>query len=195
MKTTLLAGAFAVALGTQAGPAAAQQSYGDTAKVLSATPITERFTEQRRECRIEQVSTVEERRTDGRKDEGPITPGAVVGAIVGGVIGHQFGNSSGGRDRGTAAGAIVGGLIGNQVEKDANTVVERTPVTREVERCRYVPESRERVVGYDVIYEYNGREFRARMPQDPGPEMPVNVEVRPPMSRPAAYGPSTPSYR
>ncbi len=43
MKTTLLAGAFAVTLGTQAGLAAAQQSYGDTAKVLSATPITERF--------------------------------------------------------------------------------------------------------------------------------------------------------
>ena len=193
MRMTVLAATLA-AVGMQAGPALAQQSYGDVAKVVSATPITERVTESRRECRVEQVSGYEER----RESSAPSGAGAVVGAIVGGVIGHQFGNSSGGRDRGTAAGAVVGGLIGNQVEKDnaRDTVVERTPMSREIERCRFVPETRDRVVAYDVRYEYNGREFRTRMPYDPGQEMPVNVEVRPPMPpRAAAYGPSAPTYR
>ena len=54
--------------------------------------------------------------------------------------------------------------------------------------------SRERIVGYDVRYQYNGREFRTRMPYDPGQEMPVNVEVRPPVA-PSAFGPRSPQYR
>lgn len=198
MKKTVLAGAVTLALGF-AGAAGAQ-AYGDVARVVSATPIVERVTVPRRDCRVEQVSGYEERRIAGdgyrRAGNDGIGPGAILGAIVGGVIGHQFGNSTGGRDHGTAAGAIVGGLIGNSVERDAQAatpsdgMVERTPVTREVQRCQDAPDSRERVVGYDVRYEYNGREFRTRMPYDPGTEMPVNVEVRPPVARALP-----PSYR
>ena len=197
MKTSVLSAALVALLGGHAGLAAAQQGYGDVARVTSATPITQRVTEDRRECRVEQVSGYVERR------EAPAAPsgaGAVVGAIVGGVIGHQFGGSSAGRDHGTAAGAIVGGLIGNQVEKDnanapGDTVVERTPTAREVERCRWIPETRDRIVAYDVTYEYNGHTFRARMPYDPGQEMPVNVEVRPPAPPRTAYAPPPPAYR
>ncbi len=42
---------------------------------------------------------------------------------------------------------------------------------------------RSEVVGYDVRYEYAGREFTTRMAYDPGAEMPVNVDVRPPSQR------------
>src|SRR4051812_22763799 len=189
MKKTVLLASLA-ALGAHVGFAAAQQSYGDVAKVISAEPMREVSSESRRECRMETVSGVEER----RETTPPSGAGAVVGAIIGGVLGHQVGNYSGGA---TAAGAVVGGLVGNQVERANNTdvVVDRAPVTRQVERCRYVPETRERVVGYDVRYEYNGREFRTRMAYDPGPEMPVNVEVRPPAPPRAAYGPTPPTYR
>jgi uncharacterized protein YcfJ len=48
--------------------------------------------------------------------------------------------------------------------------------------------TRERIVAYDVTYEYNGRQFRVRMPYEPGEQIAVNVEVRPPMPR-DAYGP------
>ena len=203
MRTAVLPAAFAALLGAYAGIASAQQGYGDTARVISATPITDRVTEQRRDCRVDQVAGYEERREVTGGPGQSSGAGAVVGAIIGGVIGHQFGGSSAGRDHGTAAGAIVGGLVGNQVEKDNNgapreAVVERTPVSREVERCRYVPETRDRVVGFDVRYEYNGHEFRTRMAYDPGPEMPVNVDVRPPVEpRPAAAwnAPAPPSYR
>lgn len=63
-----------------------------------------------------------------------------------------------------------------------------------VNDCAEPKEKRERIVGYDVTYQYNGREFRARMPFDPGEEMPVNVEVRPPMAE-STLAPRPPNYR
>ena len=48
-----------------------------------------------------------------------------------------------------------------------------------VERCRTVSDYDERVVGYDVVYRFQGREFTARLPYDPGPDLRVNVTVEP----------------
>jgi uncharacterized protein YcfJ len=208
MKKPILGTAIASALVAASGAAWAQQTYGDVARVIASTPIYDRVSEPRRECRTEQASGYEERRVREApreaRDSGGIGAGTVLGAIIGGVIGHQFGGSSAGRDHGTAAGAVIGGIVGNQAERDADSgyrtagrdvVVDRVPVTREVERCQDVAESRERIVGYDVRYEYNGREFRTRMPFDPGNQIAVNVEVRPPAANVPLYGPRTPSYR
>jgi uncharacterized protein YcfJ len=210
MKSTILAAAMAATLAGVASTASAQ-TYGDVARVISATPIQERVAVPRRECRTEQVTAYEERRTvrpapeeyvPARNDG--IGAGTVLGAIVGGVIGHQFGSSTAGRDHGTAAGAVIGGLIGHSAEQDANAgyrpasrevVVERTPVTRNVERCTDVTDTTERIVAYDVTYEYNGREFRTRLPYDPGQELPVNVDVLPPAARAPIAGPVPPFYR
>jgi uncharacterized protein YcfJ len=204
MKKTILVAGACVAAGL--ATAASAQVYGDTAKVLSATPVFDR-TVPRRECRIEPTTTYEERRIvpapEARARNDGIGAGTILGAIVGGVIGHQFGNSTGGRDHGTAAGAVIGGLVGNSIERDNSdgyrragneVLVERVPVERDVERCAPAGEPTERIVGYEVRYEYNGREFRARMPFDPGPQMAVNVEVRPPMAR-DSFAPRSPNYR
>jgi uncharacterized protein YcfJ len=163
MKKSFLAAGVAAILAGTAVPAAAQQSYGDVARVISATPIYDRYTVPRRECRTEPVETYEERRSvrpgpveyRPARNEG-IGAGTVLGAIVGGVIGHQFGGTTGARDKATGAGAIIGGLIGNSVEREADAgsydpasrdvYVERVPVTRDVQRCRDFPESRERIV-------------------------------------------------
>jgi uncharacterized protein YcfJ len=115
------------------------------------------------------------------------------------VIGHQFGNSSGGRDRGTAAGAIVGGLVGNQIERDQNAPrqsveVERVPVERNVQRCRTVDEVREATVGFDVRYEYQGRQLTTRLPYDPGRMLRIRVDVQPLEGRPEGPGPRPPGY-
>lgn len=202
MKNMVLIAAAASVLGAAVLDASAQSTYGDVAKVLSATPVYERVSSPRRDCRPEQVTAYEERRAvreEPPRESGGIGPGTVIGAIVGGVIGHQMGNSTAGRDHGTAAGAVIGGLVGNAADRDAaaapqrDVVVDRVPVTREVQRCRDVMETREVISGYDVRYEYNGREFNARLPQDPGPEMPVNVEVHPPYAR-TVDGPLPPRY-
>lgn len=212
MKNIILGLAVASALAAAAGTAAAQQVYGDVARVISSNPIYERGYGTRRECRTEQVTGYEERRSvrpapeeyRTSSDSGGSGAGAIIGAIIGGVIGHQFGMSSAGRDHGTAAGAIIGGIVGSQAERDSDTgyrrasrdvAVDRVPVTRDVQRCGDVADGRERIVGYDVRYEYNGREFRTRMPHEPGPQIPINVEVRPPASNMPLSGPRTPSYR
>jgi uncharacterized protein YcfJ len=202
MHKTKLALAVATLLAGLATSASAQV-YGDVARVISATPITERVAVPKRECLVEPsgydrappAPTI-------RSDSGaaPTGAGAVLGAIIGGVIGHQFGNSTGGHDHGTAAGAVIGGLIGNSIEKDQSgyqRAANEAPAPRPIPPgCETVTEMSDRIVGYDVRYEYNGREFRTRMPYDPGPQMAVNVEVRPPMPRePAALGPRTPNYR
>lgn len=210
MKNRIMIAALAAVAG--AAPLAfGQSTYGDVARVISATPIYERIDAPRRECRNEQVTAYEERRSvrpapepAPAREPGGIGPGTVLGAIVGGVIGHQFGNSTAGRDHGTAAGAVIGGLIGNSIERDAqegyrpagrDVVIERVPVTREVQRCSDVRGTEEMLVGYDVRYEYNGREFRTRLADDPGPQMPVNVEVRPPSARFPYGDPRAPRYR
>jgi hypothetical protein len=58
----------------------------------------------------------------------------------------------------------------------------------ELPPCDESSGSGERIVAYDVTYQYMGREFRIRMPFDPGEQMAVNVEVRPP-------GPPRSGYR
>ena len=204
MKTILTIAVLST-LGLSAGVASAAP-HSDVATVISATPVLERITAPRRECYNEQVTTYDQRRvvrpvqqeyfTESRPNSGG---GALLGAIVGGVIGHQFGNSSGGRDRGTAAGAVIGGLIGNDVERTNNNGydsgyrrasaydVENVPVTRDVQRCNVVSEYRDEIRGYDVRYNYNGREYSTRMSYDPGPTMPINVDVRPSNRPPNRY--------
>jgi uncharacterized protein YcfJ len=201
MKTVLTIAVLST-LGLAAGTASAAD-YSDVATVISATPIVVRVATPRRECVTEQVASYEERRVRrpvqeqyvASESRGSSGAGAVLGAIIGGVVGHQFGNSSGGRDHGTAAGAIVGGLIGNSVEKENSrgdsvdsgyrrasrdeVQVERIPVTRDVQRCNVVSESRDEIRGYDVRYRYHDQEYTTRMSYDPGPTIPVNVEVRP----------------
>ena len=199
-KTLVLALAAAAAI-----PAFAD-SFGDRARVVSVRPITERIPVQREECWNDRVRSYEERRVTRTDTGAPIGPGTVLGAIVGGVAGHQVGSGRG-NDAATAAGAVIGGLIGNQVDRDQGNVrpgqrvteVERVPVERNVERCRMVEEVREARVGFDVRYEYAGREFVTRMPQDPGRFVRVAVDVRPVETfdeRPApSSGPRPPSYR
>jgi uncharacterized protein YcfJ len=200
MKNRMFAVAASAALGALAFPAFAE-SFGDQARVISSRPVYERIPVAREECWNDRVRGYEERRVT-RSDTGTtIGPGTVLGAVVGGVIGHQFGNSSGGRDRGTAAGAIVGGLVGNQIDRDnqnapsAVTEIERTPVTREVERCRTVNEVRDATVGYDVRYEYRGREFVTRLAQDPGRFLRVRVDVVPVEGAPEPRPGRAPIYR
>jgi uncharacterized protein YcfJ len=163
MHSTLLS-VFALA----AMPVAAQSwgpestSYSAQARVVSAVPVRESASSApRQECWTEY--------SDG--SSGNRTAGAVIGGIAGGLIGHQFGSGSG-NTAATIAGALGGAAVGNEVGR-------RSDDPRAVERCRTVSDYSDRVVGYDVVYRFQGREFTARLPYDPGPELPVNVTVAP----------------
>ncbi len=206
MKRTLLL-ALAAAF---AAPGAFAQSFTDQARVVSVNPVYDRIPVTREQCWNERVRGYEDR-TVTRTDTGaPIGAGTVLGAIVGGVAGHQVGHGRG-NDAATVGGALLGGLIGHQIENqnggppDQVTEVERVPVDHDVQRCRKVHEVREATVGYDVRYEYHGRTFMTRTPRDPGPSIPVRVDVHPvevrydapppPPPPPQGPGPQAPVYR
>lgn len=188
-------------------PAAYAESFPDRARVISASPVYEQIPIAREQCWNDRERGYVERRVTRSDTGAPIGPGTVLGAIVGGVAGHQVGRGRG-NDAATAAGALIGGLVGNQVDRDRGdypqdrvTEVERVPVDRDVQRCRTVNEVREATVGYDVRYEYRGREFMTRTPSDPGRTLPVMVDVHPaevrydaPPPPPPPPGPRQPAY-
>jgi uncharacterized protein YcfJ len=78
---------------------------------------------------------------------------------------------------------LVGAVIGNAVGEGR---AERRGEYRQVgydnvQRCQvnYRDEWEERIDGYRVTYEYNGRHYTTRMPYDPGRRVRVNIDVRP----------------
>lgn len=205
MKSKALIAALATLV---SAPAFAAQSFDDRARVLSSIPIYERIPVTREECWNERQRVYEDRRVTRTDTGAPIGAGTVLGAVVGGAIGRQFGDSNRGKNQGTAAGAIVGGLLGHHIESDGaapRTVershVERVPVDRDVERCRTIEEVRQATVGYDVRYEYAGRQFSTRLDRDPGRMLRIRVDVSPeegreqPLPPPPGPRPRPPAYR
>jgi uncharacterized protein YcfJ len=147
----------------------------DYASVTHVEPIVRqvRIESPRRECRDE-VRYVEARPHISDPAVGGRT---LLGSVIGGVIGHQFGSGSG-QDAATVAGALIGAGVGydSAVRRASSSVREEV-----VQRCdvRYEHEYEERIDGYHVTYEYNGREFTTRMPHDPGEKIRVRVAVAP----------------
>ena len=120
----------------------------------------------------------------------------IVGGIAGAVLGSKVGGGTG-TYAATAIGSMVGGLAGRQIyESSQRRRVEGNTVTV----CddgynnnngynsngygnngydNYSASNDGRVVGYDVTYEYNGRQFRTRTNYHPGDRIRVRVDVRP----------------
>jgi uncharacterized protein YcfJ len=143
----------------------------DYAPVTRVEPIVRqvRIETPRREC-YDDV-----RHVDSRPPE--VAGRTLLGGIIGGVIGHQIGSGRG-NDAATVAGAIIGAGIGHDSARRQYGSGTREEVVR---RCdvRYEREYEERIEGYRVTYEYNGREYTTRMPYDPGERIKVRVAVAP----------------
>lgn len=168
MKQRIIRSSILGALALAAMPVAAQSygpdaaSFSAQARVVSAVPIREAVAAApRQECWTEY--------SEG--SGGNRAAGAVIGGIAGGLIGHQIGSGRG-NTAATIAGALGGAAVGNEVAR-------RNDDPRAIERCRTVSDTTDRVVGYDVVYRFQGREFTARLPYDPGPDLPVQVTVAP----------------
>ena len=144
----------------------------DYARVVNVEPMRRRvrISEPVRECWDEPVYV----------SDGPLSPrhagSTLLGGLIGGVVGNQIGSGRG-RDAARIAGVLVGGAIGNNIshERQRGTYDNE----RLVERCevRYRDSLDERIDGYRVTYEYAGREYRTRMPYDPGERVRIRVDV------------------
>lgn len=142
------------ALASVAAVAGAQEQ----GRVLSVTPITQQVAVPQQVCGNETIYS----------DSRPTGAGAVLGAVAGGAAGNAIGGGSG-RAAATVLGVIGGAVLGNNIEGGR-------PGYQNVQRCSTQTYYENRAVGYDVTYEYAGRQYTTRTQNDPGQWIPLNVQ-------------------
>jgi uncharacterized protein YcfJ len=158
---------FAAVLAT---PAMATDQYNDMARVISATPQTERVNVPRQECRTEYQQQRYSRGGDNNM------AGAIIGGVAGGLLGNTVGRGNG-RVAAAAVGAGLGAIVGNNVANNNN--YRQGTRTVPVESCYQVDNWQTVNTGYLVTYEYNGRTYNTVTTDRPGRYIDVNVAVAP----------------
>lgn len=151
----------AIVLLASLGATAAQAD--EWARVVSSTPIMQAVTVQQQVCAPQQVVTAAPRNTTGA--------GAVIGAIAGGAIGNSVGRGNG-RAAATGLGIVGGALLGNQIEASGQTPGSQVQT---VQQCGVQNVVENRVTGYDVRYEYAGKQYATQMTTDPGTHVRLQI--------------------
>jgi uncharacterized protein YcfJ len=105
--------------------------------------------------------------------------GALMGAIAGGAIGNQIGGGSG-RALATMAGVMGGAIMGDKIETPGSQIQNQTTCTTQT-----IYENR--LIGYNVVYEYAGKQYNVQLPQDPGPTIQLQVT---PLGAPRSEAPA-----
>jgi uncharacterized protein YcfJ len=106
--------------------------------------------------------------------------GALMGAIAGGAVGHQIGGGTG-QALATMVGVVGGSIMGDRIENPGTQVQNQTTCT-----TQNIYENR--LVGYNVVYEYAGKQYTVQLPQDPGPTIQLQVT---PLAAPRSEAPAT----
>ena len=148
----------------------------EVGRVISSTPVIQQVAVPRQVCSNSQVVT------PGQKSGA----GAAMGAIAGGAIGNSMGQGTG-RAAATMLGLFGGALLGEKVEGAA------APEVRNVQNCTNQVFYENRTAGYNVVYEFAGKQYTVQMPSDPGPTVRLQITpmVPPPSATPVTL-PSTP---
>ncbi len=133
------------------------QDYG---RVVSSTPVLQSVAVPRQVCSAESV----------RSEARPSAGGAALGAIAGGAIGNAIGQG-GGRAAATALGLFGGAVLGSQIEGNSQAQ------SHLVQHCSMQTVMETRPAGYQVIYEYAGKQYSVHLAQDPGPS--VRLQISP----------------
>ena len=162
------------ALAALAAVGAGAQAQDITAPVISATPIVQQVQVPRTVC-ASQPMTAQPPASGG---------GAVIGAIAGGLLGGGIGAGLG-QVAATGLGVVAGAAVGDRVERGPGTM-------QMAQACNTQTFAENRTVGYNVTYEYGGRQYTVQTPNDPGPAIrlqmsPVGASA-PSNPYPVAYG-------
>ena len=145
---------FLTALAGTAGLCVAQ----DMGRVISTTPVITQVGVPRQVCSTEAVP-VQSHKSGA---------GAVVGAIAGGAMGNAVGNGSG-RAAATILGILGGAVLGDRIEGPGQTQMQN------VQNCSTQTFYENRTAGYNVVYEYAGKQYSVQMPNDPGPYVKLQI--------------------
>lgn len=156
------------ALAAVAAPALQAQ---EVARVVSSIPVIQQVAVPRQVCNTQQV-VVEQPKSGA---------GALMGAVAGGAVGNQIGDGSG-RAVATMIGLVGGALLGNRIE---GTTQQAQPQTQ----CSTQTVYENRAIGFNVTYEYAGKQYQVQLPQDPGPTIRVQVVPLAPGAQPT-YSPA-----
>ena len=145
----------------------------EVGRVISSMPIIQQVAVPRQVCTQQQVAT--QPRKSGS--------GSAMGAIAGGVVGNAIGKGEG-NALATAIGVIGGAILGDKIEGAPPTEVHN------VQTCSTQNFYENRTVAYNVVYEFNGKQYNVQMPQDPGPT--VRLQVTPMISSTQSAPPAVP---
>jgi uncharacterized protein YcfJ len=171
MKTTHFTFAAIAAMSLVAVASVQAQELG---RVISSTPMIQQVAVPRQVCANQQV--VQQQPKSGA--------GAIMGAIAGGAVGNAMGKGSGNAAT-TALGLFGGAILGDKIEGNS------APEVRNVQTCNTQMFYENRTTGYNVVYEFNGKQYTVVMPSDPGPTVRLQVTpvASPPMASPLAVPP------
>lgn len=169
-RMTVIATTTAALLAATAGIAQAQEQ----GRVISSQPVIQQVAVPRQVCSNQQVVV------EGQKSGA----GGLMGAIAGGALGNSIGSGSG-RALATMIGVIGGAAMGERIEGNAPSQVQN------VQNCTTQNFYENRTAGYNVVYEFGGKQYNVQMPNDPGQY--VQLQVTPvgasqPQPQPQAIG-------
>ncbi len=148
-------------------------SAQEVGRVISSMPIIQQVAVPRQVCTQQQVAT--QPRKSGA--------GSAMGAIAGGVVGNAIGKGEG-NALATAIGVIGGAILGDKIEGSPPAEVHN------MQTCSTQNFYENRTVAYNVVYEFNGKQYNVQMPQDPGPT--VRLQVTPMISSTQSAPPNVP---
>ncbi|MES2482524.1 MAG: glycine zipper 2TM domain-containing protein [Pseudomonadota bacterium] len=153
------------------------QDFTDQARVRRVEPHYETVSVPRQQCTSQWVT--EPRQVASNRNYG----GLAVGGLAGAVLGSQVGKGNG-RTAAAAVGAVVGALAGEHFANQqrwgtGGQMAHQDVDQREVRNCHTVQETRQRLAGYQVDYEYQGQVYSTRTREHPGRTLPVRVSVAP----------------
>ena len=160
LRPAALATIASLAAGVQAS------SHYETARVIDVIPVYEtvRYAMPVENCRAQTVRLPQYQASG---------TAPIIGAVIGGAVGNAVGHKKRNKQVGALIGAVLGATIGNDI---ANASPNRARYgTRHY--CDTYTEYRneERLLGYDVSYEYGGQTYTARMKRRPGDEIRIRV--------------------
>lgn len=166
MRRSTFHTASVLALGSLAGLLAIPASAQEVGRVISSTPMISQVSVPRQVCTQEVVQV--QSQTPPTKSGA----GALMGAVAGGAVGNAVGNGSG-RAAATILGFVGGAILGDRVEGGTPGQVATSQQT--VNRCSTQNFYENRTTGYQVVYEYAGKQYSVQLPQDPGPTIQLQV--------------------
>ena len=158
MKIHAITGVASIALLGLSGSILAQEQ----GRVISTTPVISQVAVPRQVCSNEQVVSQVQQRSGA---------GAVIGGVAGAVVGNAVGRGHG-RAAATVLGAFGGAILGDSIEGSNQQASKQN-----VQRCTTQTFYENKATAYNVVYEFNGKQYQVQLPQDPGPF--VSLQITP----------------